>query len=117
MHVVHYEKGITYTDRELLLLARKVGRLSRYCRKIVDEGSLITVESERRDTKKNRDSVKVVVMITLPFKTLRAESRRPSALDAVDRCLEKLEPQIERYKAVHIPSSPRHRFRSRRLRT
>ena len=101
MHIVHYEKGYLYTTRELLLLARKVGRLARYCQKMKDEGSLITVETISRDTKKRQDSVKVVVMVTLPQKTLRAESRRPQALDAIDRCIEKLESPLEKYKAKH----------------
>lgn len=101
MHIVHYEKGYFYTTRELLLLARKVGRLARYCQKMKDEGSLITVETISRDTKKRQDSVKVVIMVTLPKKTLRAESRRPQALDAIDRCIEKLESPIEKYKAKH----------------
>jgi ribosomal subunit interface protein len=101
MHIAHYEKGYTYTTRELLLLAKKVGRMARYCEKVKDEGSLITVETLSRDTKKRRDSVKVVIMISLPYTTLRAESRRPQALDALDRCLEKLESQIEKYKARH----------------
>ena len=101
MRIVHYEKGYIYTTRELLLLAKKVGRLARYCEKMKDEGSLITVETLSRDTKKRQDSVKVVLMVTLPEKTLRAESRRPEALDAIDRCVEKLESQIEKYKARH----------------
>ena len=101
MHIVHYEKGYFYTTDELLLLAKKVGRLARYCEKIKDEGSIITVETVSRDTKKEQDSVKVVVMVTLPKKTLRSDSRRPQALDAIDRCVEKLESQIEKYKARH----------------
>ena len=101
MHILHYEKGYIYTAQELLMLAKKVGRLARYCERMKDEGSLITVETLSRDTKKQRDHVKVVVMITLPQKTLRAESRRPGALDAVDRCIEKLESQIEKYKEMH----------------
>ena len=101
MHILHYEKGYSYTARELLLLAKKVGRLARYCERLKDEGSLMTVETLSRDTKKQRDHVKVVVMITLPKRTLRAESRRPHALDAIDRCIEKLESQIEKYKEMH----------------
>ncbi|MEK7137739.1 MAG: HPF/RaiA family ribosome-associated protein [Patescibacteria group bacterium] len=101
MRTAHYEKGYIYTARELLLLAKKVGRMARYCERIKDESSLITVETFSRDTKKKRDSVKVVVMLTLPKSSLRAESRRPEALDALDRCCEKLEHQIERYKEKH----------------
>lgn len=101
MRIVHYEKGYTYADRERLLLAKKIGRLARYCERIKDEGSLITVETHCRDTKKQRDSVKVAIMIRLPEKSLRAESRRPRALDAADRCTEKLESQIEKYKEMH----------------
>ena len=101
MRTAHYEKGYVYTSREFLLLAKKIGRMARYCQRIKDESSLITVETFSRDTKKRKDSVKVVVMLTLPKASLRAESRRPDALDALDRCLEKLEHQIERYKEVH----------------
>lgn len=102
MRIAHYEKGYVYTTEELLLLAKKVGRIARYCQRLQDESSLITVETVARDTKKQRDRVKVMIMLTLPRTILRAESRRPHALDAIDRCIEKLESQVEKYKAQHM---------------
>jgi len=102
LRVTHYEKGYIYTASELLMMAKKIGRLSRYCKRIMDESSLIKVETISRATKKRRDSVKVMVTITLPHKTLRAESRRKTALGAIDRCCEKLESQIEKYKDAHL---------------
>jgi ribosomal subunit interface protein len=101
LKVTHYEKGYTYTASELLILAKKIGRLSRYCRRMCDEGSSIKVETISRDTKKQNDAVKVMITIHLPKRMLRAESRRPQALDAIDRCCEKLESQIKKYKAMH----------------
>ncbi|MDD4319672.1 MAG: HPF/RaiA family ribosome-associated protein [Candidatus Peribacteraceae bacterium] len=100
MNVQHFEKGLQYSDRDLLLLARKIGRLATYCKRLKDEASSIRVEAERRPTKKETDSVKVMITVDLPRKRLRAESRRDSALDAIDRCIEKLEPQIKRYKEL-----------------
>lgn len=105
LRVTHYEKGYIYTASELLMMAKKIGRLSRYCRKIMDESSHIKVETISRATKKRRDSVKVMVTIILPHKTLRAESRRKTALGAIDRCCEKLESQIEKYKDAHLRRS------------
>ena len=101
MHVQHFEKGVRYNDQELILLAKKIGRLATYCRFLKDEGSSIRVEAERADTKKHRDQVMVTVTVLLPKKVLRAESRKFNALDAVDRCIEKLEEQIKWYKEVH----------------
>jgi len=101
LKVTHFEKGYTYTAPELKMLAKKVGRLGRYCNRLMDESSLIKVETVSRNTKKQRDSVKVTVTISLPKKTLRAGSRKPKALDAIDRCCEKLERQIEKYKEMH----------------
>ena len=98
MNIQHFEKGLSYSDRELVVLARKIGKLATYCKKLKDEDSAIRVEAEHRPTKKNRDQVKVMVTVELPGKTLRAESRRNKAIEAVDRAMEKLEPQIKRYK-------------------
>lgn len=98
MNVQHFEKNVQYTADELLLLARKIGRLATYCKTVKDPASSIRVDAERHDTKKERDQVLVTVTVELPQKVLRAESRKPSALEAVDRCVEKLEPQIKRYK-------------------
>ncbi|MDB4978517.1 MAG: sigma 54 modulation protein/ribosomal protein [Candidatus Peribacteria bacterium] len=98
MNVQHFEKGMDYTADEFLIMARKIGKMATYCKKLTDPSSFIRVEAERRSTKKERDQVKVMVTVELPKKTLRAESRRPTALDAIDRCMEKLEPQIKRYK-------------------
>ncbi len=98
MNVQHFEKGLHYSDRDLILLAKKIGRLATYCKLLKDAASLIRVEAERRPTKKNKDQVKVTITVDLPRKQLRAESRRKSPIDAVDRCIEKLEPQIKRYK-------------------
>ncbi len=98
IHVEHFEKGVRYTSDDLLLLARKIGKLATYCKSLRDPASSIRVEAERRETKKERDQVKVMVNVHLPMKTFRAESRRPTAIDALDRCIEKLEPQIKRFK-------------------
>ncbi|OGJ54080.1 hypothetical protein A3D11_00560 [Candidatus Peribacteria bacterium RIFCSPHIGHO2_02_FULL_49_16] len=102
MHIEHHEKNLRYTDRELILLARKIGRLATYCKRIKDESSSIHIDAEERDTKKKRDSIKISITIELPHKILRAESRRSDVSEAVDRCIEKLEPQIKRYKDLHI---------------
>ena len=101
MHVEHSERGVRYSSEELILLAKKIGRLATYCRYIKDDGSVIRVEADQRDTKKSRDAVKVSVSIFLPHKTLRAESRKSHALDAVDSCVEKLEGQVKKYKEMH----------------
>ncbi len=113
MHVEHFEKGIQYNDEELLLLVKKIGRLATYCEQLKNEGSSIRVESERRDTKKSRDQVKVAITVHLPHKTLRVESRKFAALDAVDSCIEKLERQIKKYKEMHSGVAKMHRGRVR----
>ncbi|MBI1812527.1 HPF/RaiA family ribosome-associated protein [Candidatus Peregrinibacteria bacterium] len=100
MNVQHFEKGLRYSDKDLLILVRKIGRLATYCNRLKNADSLIRVEAERRPTKKQRDQVKVMMTVELPRKMLRAESRRVHPLDAVDRCIEKLEPQIKRYKEM-----------------
>ena len=109
MNVQHFEKGVQYTTDDLLLLARKVGKLATYCKSLKDPSSNIRIEAESRETKKERDQVKVMMTVDLPGKTLRAESRRPNALDAVDRCIEKLEPQIKRYKEKSIDQKKQHK--------
>ncbi len=98
MNIQHFEKGLTYNDQELLILAKKIGKMATYCKKLKDEDSMIRVEAERRPTKKNRDQVKVMISVDLPRKTFRAESRRNKVIEAVDRAMEKLEPQLKRYK-------------------
>jgi ribosomal subunit interface protein len=102
MNVQHFEKGIVYTDKQLMMIARKIGKLATYCRKVKDEASAIRVEAERRDTKKERDQIKVMINVLLPHKMLRAESLKNDPLEALDRCIEKLEPQIEKYKVRHM---------------
>ena len=101
MNILHYEKNFTYTDRELLQIARKIGKIATYCKRVKDEGSCIRIDAERRNTKKDRDQVKVSITIELPGKELRAESRRSDVIEAVDRCIEKLEPQVKKYKELH----------------
>ena len=101
MNIQHFEKGLSYSDRELLILARKIGKLATYCKKLKDVDSTIRIEAERRETRKDRDQVKVMVTVELPKKTFRAESRRNRVIEAVDRAIEKLEPQLKRYKEEH----------------
>lgn len=98
MNIRHFEKSFTYTDRELLKIARALGRLATYCRRVKDEASVIHVDAEKRSTKKSRDQFKVTIRLELPHKSLTAESRRPDPVEAVDRCVEKLEPQVKRHK-------------------
>ena len=101
MHVQHFEKGVKYSDRELIILARKVGKLATYCKRLKDEASSIRIEAERRKTKKKEDQVKMSVTVSLPHKVLYAESRQATAIEALDRCIEKLEPQVKKYKELH----------------
>ncbi len=98
MNIHHFEKGLSYSDRELAILARKIGKLVTYCKKLKDADSAIRVEAEKRPTKKDRDQVKVMITVELPKKILRAESRRNKVIEAIDRAMEKLEPQLKRYK-------------------
>lgn len=110
MHIEHYEKGLRYTDKELLLLARKVGKMARYCSRLKDAASVIRVEAERRPTKKARDEVHVTITVELPQKTLRSESLKATVLDAVDRCVEKMEPQLQKYKDTWTTKGKRMRL-------
>lgn len=108
MHVEHLEKGVKYNDQDLILLAKKIGKLATYCRFVKDEGSMIRVEAERRDAKKDRDQVKVMLTVALPHKVLRAESRKFTALEALDSCTEKIKPQLDRYKEMHTGKGRAH---------
>ncbi len=101
MNIQHFEKDLHYSDKDLLVLARKIGKLATYCKRLKNEDSFIRVEAERRETKKDRDQVKVMLTVELPHKQLRAESRRNRVVEAIDRCIEKIEPQIKRYKEMH----------------
>ena len=101
MQIKHFEKGFHYSDKELLIIARKIGKLADYCNRIKDESSLIRIDAEKRKTEKKRDQFKVAITVELPIKWLRAESRRTDVIEAIDRCTEKLQPQLERYKATH----------------
>jgi ribosomal subunit interface protein len=116
MNIQHFEKDLTFNDNELRLVARKVGKLATYCKRAKDEASFIRVEAERRDTKKKEDQVKVMITVSLPKDILRAESRRAYALDALERCIEKLEPQIKRYKDQYTGKVARAKDMRRRRR-
>lgn len=98
MNIHHFEKGLHYSADEFLKLARKIGKLATFCEKVKDEDSFIRVEAERRPTKKRRDEVKVTVTVSLPDASFRAESRRFLVMEAADRCIDKLEGQVKRYK-------------------
>lgn len=101
MHVEHFEKGVRYTAKDLEVVARKIGKMATYCSRLKDESSVIRVEAERRETKKASDEVKVMITVELPQKVLRAESRKGSVIEALDRAVEKLEPQLLKYKDMH----------------
>jgi len=98
MKILHYEKNFNYTDRELLLVAKKLGKLATYCKRVKDQSSSIKVEVEDRQTQKKSDRIKMCITIDLPNKSLRAESRKRSVTECIDRCIEKLEPQVKKYK-------------------
>ncbi len=108
MQVQHFEKGISYNADELILLAKKIGKLATYCRFLKDEGSVIRVEAEKRDTKKDRDQVKVMITVHLPKETLRVESRKNQVLEAVDSCIKKLAEQVKTYKEMHSGKAKAH---------
>ena len=114
MNIQHFEKGFHYSDRDLLTVARKVGKLATYCKRIKDEGSYIRIDAERRSTEKKRDAMKVTITVKLPKKVLRAESRRPDVGEAVDRCVEKLTSQVIKYKDLHMQKGRAQKARKHR---
>ena len=114
MHIEHFEKGTRYTDRELLSVARKLGKLATYCSRLKDESSVIRVEAEKRPTKKSSDEVKVMITVELPGKQLRSESRKSTLLEAFDRAAEKMEPQLMRYKELRSNKGRQRKARSAR---
>ncbi len=119
MNVEHFEKGVRYTDKELIQVAKKLGKLATYCGKLKDEASVIRVEAERRPTKKAADEVHVMMTVELPGNTLRSESRKKAILEAFDRAVEKLEPQLLKYKELHTAKgrARRDQMRSRASRS
>ncbi len=98
MKILHFEKNYQYNDRDLLMVAKKVGKLATYCKRVKDESSSIRIDTEQRKTQKTRDAIKMAITVDLPDKTLRAETRKSTMLDALDRCIEKIEPQLKKYK-------------------
>lgn len=113
MNIEHFEKGLTYNDKELLIIARKIGKLATHCSRLKDEASIIRVEAERRDTKKEKDSVKVMLTVELPQKIFRSESRKAAVVEAFDRAVEKLEPQLTRYKELRTGKGMNRKMRSK----
>lgn len=111
MHVEHFEKGLRYSDKELLVLARKIGKMATYCKTLKDEASVIRVEASRTPTKKKQDEVVVTITVELPRARLQATSRKQAAIEAVDRAVEKIEPQLLRYKEKHTGRDQAHRAR------
>jgi ribosomal subunit interface protein len=101
MQIEHFEKGVRYTDKELLQVAKKIGKMATYCSRLKDEASVIRIEAEHLPTKKKADEVHVMVTVELPGKVLYADSRKKQVLEAFDRAVEKLEPQLLRYKELH----------------
>ncbi len=114
MKVEHFEKGLSYSSDELILLAKKIGKLATYCRFLKDEGSSIRLEAERRDTKKDRDQVKVMLTVRLPKEILRSESRKNHVLDAVDSAIDKMEEQVKWYKETHSGRGRAHMAKRKR---
>ena len=114
MNIQHFEKGFHYTTGELLQIAKKLGKLATYCQRVKDESSYIRVDAEHRKTEKKRDAMKVSITVKLPKKVLRAESRRPEVIEAVDRCTEKLTAQLKKYKELHQSKGRVQKARRRR---
>lgn len=102
MNIQHFERNFAYTGQELPTVARKIGKLATYCKRVKDAASAIRVEVERQKTRKERDQIMMIVTVELPEKILRAESRKNDVIEALDRCIEKLEPQVKRYKEQRI---------------
>ena len=95
-------KGMHLTNEELIKVAKKVGKLSKYCKRVKDDSSIIDVNAEKRGTKKEQDNIKVTISVTLPkTDVLIADSRKDNAIEATDRAIAKLVTQVKKYKEKH----------------
>lgn len=90
--------GITISERLKQHIDKKLGKLDRYLQEISDVRADLSVEKTARSADDRQ-----VVQITVRSRgtILRAEERTHDMFAGVDVALEKLQRQIEKYKAKH----------------
>jgi len=99
MSVQIHSKTLSLSPEQQEYLQKKAEKILHYSRRAADESSSIRIHIEREDTKSKEEQIHCVVNIIIPHATLHAESRGRTVEETIDLTEEKLNRQIDEYKA------------------
>lgn len=93
---------------QLQLIEAKVSHLADLAERIKDESSEIRVDLSHHQSRAAEDAYECHLTLFVPHAKMRAESRAESLENVVDQVIEKMKPQIEKYKAKEHHLNDRH---------
>lgn len=108
MQIKIHTKQLELRPHQKALVEEKISHLTHLADRIQDEASLIQVDLAHEAVKAIQDAYECVLNFFIPHATLRAEARAESLESAIDKAMEKIRPQIERYKAKEHHLNERH---------
>lgn len=108
MQIKIYTKNLELDARQKTMMEGKISNITHLAHRIQDESSVIQVDLAYEEVKAAEDAYVCALSLFIPHATLRAETRGESLENALDAAVEKLKPQIEKYKAKEHRMNERH---------
>lgn len=108
MQIKIHNKHMQLSSEQMELIEAKVAHLTDLADRIKDESSEIRVDLSHEQSRAAEDAYECHLTLFVPHATLRAESRAESLENVVDQVIEKMKPQIEKYKAKEHHMNDRH---------
>jgi ribosomal subunit interface protein len=108
MQIKIHSKQLALSDEQNELIKAKVSHLADLAERIKDESSEIRVDLSHEQSRAMEDAYECHLTLFVPHSTLRSESRAESLENVVDQVIEKMKPQVEKYKAKENHMNDRH---------
>lgn len=99
MEIKIKSQNMNLTKDQKEMIEEKVSKLGHLADRLGDESSEFRVEIRHQQAKKPMDTYVCQLTIFAPHAAIRAETHHETVESAVDECLTKIKPQIDRYKA------------------
>jgi len=108
MEIKIHTQGLDLSEAQNEVIEKKITHLAELGGRLKDEATEVRVEFAYQEVKAKEDAYLCQVTFYPPHATIRAEARGEKVEDALDEVIDKIRPQIERYKDKEYHLSERH---------
>jgi len=101
MNVQFYSQHIVLSESQKDYITEKISRLPRMTKYLEDTATSIKVEVKHINASDPSEMIELDLNVIIPHAQFRVSDTAKTPEEAIDNCVEKLKPQLEKHKAKY----------------